>query len=113
MSQAYPRVAAPPARDAPDTPPARVVLVHDYLLVMRGAERSFAAIAELYPQAPIYTLLYDRQSTGRRFAGRTVITSPLARLGVRQGNFRRLLPLYPWAVGQLPSRPTLSRSRLR
>jgi glycosyltransferase involved in cell wall biosynthesis len=105
MSQAYPRAAAPPARDSPATPTARVVLVHDYLLVMRGAERSFAAIAELYPQAPIYTLLYDRQSTGRRFAGRTVITSPLARLGVRQGNFRRLLPLYPWAVGQLELPP--------
>jgi glycosyltransferase involved in cell wall biosynthesis len=105
MSQAYTRAAAPSARDSPGTRPARVVLVHDYLLVMRGAERSFAAIAELYPQAPIFTLLYDRRSTGGRFAGRTVVTSPLARLGVRQGNFRRLLPLYPWAVGQLELPP--------
>ena len=36
-----------------------VGLVHDYLLVMRGAERTFAAIAECWPDAPIYTLLYD------------------------------------------------------
>ncbi len=51
---------------------------------MRGAERTFAAIAELYPQAPIFTLLYDEQGTGGRFADRTIVTSPLQRLGVRQ-----------------------------
>jgi glycosyltransferase involved in cell wall biosynthesis len=79
----------------------RVSLVHDYLLVMRGAERSFAAIADLFPQAPVFTLLYDEEGTNRRFAGHRVITSPLQRLGARQSNFRRLLPLYPSAVGRL------------
>ncbi len=79
----------------------RVALVHDYLLVMRGAERTFAAIAELYAQAPIFTLLYDEQGTDGRFAGRSVSTSPLQRLGAGQSSFRRLLPLYPWAVGRL------------
>jgi glycosyltransferase involved in cell wall biosynthesis len=78
-----------------------VCLAHDYLLVMRGAERTFAAIAELYPQAPIYTLLYDEQGTGARLAGRTIVTSPLQRLGVRQSSFRRLLPLYPYAIERL------------
>ncbi len=83
-------------------PPAdRVALVHDYLLVMRGAERTFAAIAELYAEAPIFTLLYDEQGTDERFAGRSLSTSPLQRLGAGQSSFRRLLPLYPWAVGRL------------
>ncbi len=76
-------------------------LAHDYLLVMRGAERTFAAIAETYPQGPIFTLLYDEEGTGRRFAGRSLHTSPLDRLGIGQRHFRRLLPLYPWAVGRL------------
>ncbi len=91
----------------------RVSLVHDYLLVMRGAERTFAAIADLYSQAPIFTLLYDEQGTNKRFAGHSVITSPLQRLGARQSNFRRLLPLYPSAVGRLrlpPSELVLSSS---
>ncbi len=79
----------------------RVTLAHDYLLTMRGAERVFAAIAALYPSAPIFTLLYDEQGTGRRFAGRSITTSPLQRLGARQSSFRRLLPLYPWAAGRL------------
>jgi glycosyltransferase involved in cell wall biosynthesis len=78
-----------------------VTVAHDYLLVMRGAERTFAAIAELYPKAPIFTLLYDERGTGGRFAGRSITTSPLQRLRVGQASFRRLLVLYPWAVGRL------------
>jgi glycosyltransferase involved in cell wall biosynthesis len=79
----------------------RVALAHDYLLVMRGAERSFAAIADLYADAPIHTLLYDQQGTDGRFAAHSVHTSPLQRLGIGQSSFRRLLPLYPWATGRL------------
>jgi glycosyltransferase involved in cell wall biosynthesis len=92
------------AGDAPSTP-ERVAIAHDYLLVMRGAERTFAAIAELYDRAPIYTLLYDEQGTSGRFAGRSITTSPLQRLGVGQNGFRRLLPLYPFAVRRLAPGP--------
>jgi glycosyltransferase involved in cell wall biosynthesis len=79
-----------------------VGLVHDYLLVMRGAERSFAAIAECWPQAPIYTLLYDELGTGGAFRGRAIHTSYLQRLRTRQSGFRRLLPMFPRAVEHLP-----------
>lgn len=68
---------------------------------MRGAERTFAAIAELYPRAPIFTLLYDEHATNERFSARSITTSPLQRLGVDQVTFRRLLPLFPWAVERL------------
>jgi glycosyltransferase involved in cell wall biosynthesis len=94
-------------------PSERVTLVHDYLLVMRGAERTFAAMAELYPQAPVFTLLYDEQGTDGRFAGHAITTSPLQRLGVRQSGFRKLLALYPWAIERLrlpPSEIVLSSS---
>ncbi len=98
-------MSAQPHPDPATAPGPSVALAHDYLLVMRGAERTFAAIAELYPQAPIYTLLYDVQGTGGRFAGRSLSTSPLQRLGARQANFRRLLPLYPFAVRRLRPQP--------
>jgi glycosyltransferase involved in cell wall biosynthesis len=75
-----------------------VALVHDYLLVMRGAERTFAAMADLYLDAPIFTLLYDEEGTQGRFAAHSVTISRLQHLGFSQGNFRRLLPLYPMAV---------------
>jgi glycosyltransferase involved in cell wall biosynthesis len=75
-----------------------VALVHDYLLVMRGAERTFAAIADCWPDAPIYTLLYEEEGTEGRFAGREIHTSHLQRLGVGQRGFRALLPLFPYAA---------------
>src|SRR6266540_2732915 len=81
-----------------------VALVHDYLLVMRGAERTFAAIADCFPGAPIYTLLYDRDGTNDRFADRSVRTSYLQRSAARQAGFRRLLPLFPGAAAKLPVR---------
>ena len=80
------------------------MLVHDYLLVLRGAERTFAAMTDAWPDAPIVTLLYDEEGTEGRFAGRTVITSPLGRLGLRQHNFRTFLPVYPGAVSRLDLR---------
>jgi glycosyltransferase involved in cell wall biosynthesis len=80
----------------------RLVLVHDYLLVLRGAERTFAAMTDIWPEAPIATLLYDESATRGRFAGHAVTVSPLQRLGVRQAGFRRLLPLYPIAIRHLP-----------
>ncbi|MEV4423129.1 glycosyltransferase [Patulibacter sp. NPDC049589] len=84
-------------------PPAglSVGLVHDYLLVMRGAERTFEAIGEAWPDAPIYTTVYSSEDTLGRFEDRDVRTSPLQRFGVRQDGFRRLAPAYPWAVGKL------------
>jgi glycosyltransferase involved in cell wall biosynthesis len=87
---------------APDPRPARVVLVHDYLLVLRGAERTFAAMTDVWPDAPIATLLHDEAGTQDRFAGREVRTSGLQRLGVSQRGFRALLPLFPFAAERLP-----------
>jgi glycosyltransferase involved in cell wall biosynthesis len=84
------------------SPECSVGLVHDYLLVMRGAERSFAAIAASWPEAPIYTLLYDERETNFAFHDRIIRTSYLQRLGVRQAGFRRLLPLFPAAAERLP-----------
>ena len=42
----------------------KVALVHDYLNQRGGAERVFARIAQAWPDAPIYTALYDEQRVG-------------------------------------------------
>lgn len=79
----------------------QVALAHDYLLVLRGAERTFAAMCDMWPSAPVYTLLYDAAGTRDRFAGHPVRTSLLQATGANQANFRRLLPLFPAAVSRL------------
>lgn len=83
------------------TEPGSVALAHDYLLVMRGAERTFAEIAKCWSGSPIYTLLDDADAVAEGFAGRQVHTSRLQRLGQRQRSFRYLLPFFPGAVEKL------------
>jgi len=68
---------------------------------MRGAERTFAAIADCWPSGKVYTLLYDEAGTRERFASRNVTVSYLQKLPLRQHNFRHALPLYPGAIERL------------
>lgn len=77
------------------------VLVHDYLLVNRGAERAFSAICDLFPGSPISTLLYDGDVFGRRLAGHPIRTSRLQRLGLGQSRFKMLFPALPVAAERL------------
>ena len=77
---------------------ARVALVHDFLLDLRGAERVFAAICDIWPGADVFTAVYDERGTDGRFATRDVNTSFLQRLRPTASTFRPLLPLYPYAI---------------
>lgn len=78
--------------------PPRVALVHDFLLDVRGAERVFCALCNIWPQADLFTAVYDEEGTEGRFAGRTLHTSFLQRLRPSARTFRALLPLYPAAI---------------
>lgn len=53
----------------------KIAFVHEYLNQFGGAERMLAALSEQYPEAPIYTLLYDEKATRGLFRGRTIRTS--------------------------------------
>jgi glycosyltransferase involved in cell wall biosynthesis len=76
----------------------RVALIHDFLLDLRGAERVFLALCDIYPDAPIYTPVYDEEGTEGRFAHREIRTSFLQKLHPTERTFRGLLPFYPSAV---------------
>ncbi|MGZ4182968.1 MAG: glycosyltransferase [Solirubrobacteraceae bacterium] len=79
-------------------PNSRVALVHDFLLDVRGAERVFIELCEMWPDADIFTAVYDEQGTEGRFADRTVHSSFVQRLKPSARTFRVLLPLYPAAI---------------
>ena len=76
----------------------RVALVHDFLLDVRGAERVFAAMCDAWPDADVFTAVYDEEGTEGRFADRHPQTSFLQRLRPTARTFRPLLPLYPHAI---------------
>jgi hypothetical protein len=75
----------------------KIALVHDYLVERGGAEKALAALHGAFPDAPIYTSLYDRNATLLAFQDADVRTSFLQRLGADARRYRALLPLYPLA----------------
>lgn len=82
----------------------RVALVHDFLLDIRGAERVFAAICDAWPDADVFTAIYDAKGTEGRFAARNPQTSFLQKMRPTSRTFRPLLPFYPHAVESLDLR---------
>ncbi|MCR4323180.1 MAG: glycosyltransferase [Candidatus Azambacteria bacterium] len=79
----------------------RVVLVHDFLTQFGGAERVLQALTGLFPDAPIYTLLYDEKIVQKHFSGKVVRGSFLQSLpAYMRMRHRLLLPLYPYAIGR-------------
>ena len=77
---------------------ARIALVHDFLVSVRGADRVFLEMCDLWPEADVFTPVYDERGTEGRFADRAIHTSFLQRTRPTARTFRALLPLYPAAI---------------
>lgn len=83
----------------------KVALVHDYLTHPGGAERVLWALHELWPDAPIYTLLYDQSRMRGMFDSCDVRTSFLQRIPYAR-RMHRLFPLLmPMAIENFDLRP--------
>lgn len=81
----------------------KVAIVHDYLTKLGGAEKVLQVIHKIYPDAPIYTLLYDRAGTKNQFSkGYNIRPSKLQNLpGFIRKRSRLLLFKFPRAIEQL------------
>src|SRR5919108_5899007 len=75
----------------------RVAIVHDYLNQYGGAERVLEALHELYPEAPIYTSVYDRAAMPPAYRAWDIRPSWMQRLPGWRRHFRKYLLLYPSA----------------
>lgn len=74
----------------------RVALVHDFLVQRGGAERVLVELSQMYPDAPIYTLLYDEQKMGKMFEGKDVRPSYLQKFpNFLKKHYQWLLPFFP------------------
>jgi glycosyltransferase involved in cell wall biosynthesis len=82
----------------------RVALIHDYLNQMGGAERVLLALHSLYPQAPIYTAIYDHERVDPRFRSMDIRTSFMQRLPFVKHHHQPFLPLYPFAFESMDLR---------
>ena len=76
----------------------KIALVHDFLVNFGGAERVLEVLAEMFPEAPIYTLIYDKEKTRGRFKNKVVYTSFLQKFPKwMKRNPKWLLPFLPTA----------------
>jgi len=71
----------------------KVALIHDYLTQRGGAERVFELICSFFPQADIYSSVYDPDNTVD-FQGRSVKTTFLQNLPGTKKHFRLFAPIY-------------------
>jgi glycosyltransferase involved in cell wall biosynthesis len=76
----------------------RVALVHDWLIGIRGGEKVLECLAELYPQADIYTAVLDQKVLTPSLREHRIIPSFLQRLPAARRFHRHLLPLMPLAM---------------
>jgi glycosyltransferase involved in cell wall biosynthesis len=78
----------------------RLAIVHDYLNQFGGAERVIAALHELYPDAPIYTSIYDERRLPAVFQRMDIRTSFMQKLPLVKTFFKYYFMLYPIAFEQ-------------
>lgn len=75
----------------------KVALVHDWLVTAGGAEKVLWQLHLLFPNAPIYTLVYDPACGGGMFGGCDVRTTHLQKLPFSTRLYKNLLSLMPKA----------------
>lgn len=77
----------------------RIAFVLDALPAIGGGEKTLFAALEAFPQADVFTLVYNRPAfAGTPIANKHVFTSYLDRLPLAQTHHRMLLPLMPSAI---------------
>ncbi len=75
----------------------KIAIVHDYLNQYGGAERVLEILHEMFPDAPIYTLLYDKEALPQ-YSSWDIRPSILNKFPGMKQNYKYFLPLLPLAA---------------
>jgi len=76
----------------------KIALVHDWLTGMRGGEKVLELLCELFPDAPLYTLLHNQGAMSACIEQMDIRTSFFQRLPFISSQYRKYLPLMPKAI---------------
>ena len=76
----------------------KVAIVHYWLLNMRGGEKVIEALLEMFPQADIFTHVYNPKAVSGKINSRRVITSRINRLPFAKKLYQLYMPLMPNAL---------------
>ncbi|HRH97352.1 MAG TPA: glycosyltransferase [Prosthecobacter sp.] len=75
----------------------RIILAHDYLIQMGGAERLFASMHRAWPDAPIYVSATDHAHLLPDFNNAEIHNSWMQRFPGINKHHKKLFPIYPFA----------------
>jgi glycosyltransferase involved in cell wall biosynthesis len=78
----------------------RVALIHHWLVRMRGGEKVLESFCRIFPQADIYTLVFDRKMISDSITSHSITTSLIQKLPFSTRYYSRYLPLFPLAIEQ-------------
>lgn len=76
----------------------RVALIHDHLTQEGGAEKVLEIFQDMWPQAPIFTLFFDKKKLGQNFDSQRVKTSFLQNWPGSIKHYQWFLPFMPAAT---------------
>jgi len=76
----------------------KVALIHDHLAQDGGAEKVLKVLADFFPTAPIYTLLYEKENINKYFKNRKIETSIIQKLPGGIKHYQWYLMFMPIAV---------------
>ena len=79
----------------------KVALVHFWLINMRGGERVLEALCRMYPQADVFTHVYDPAEISETIKAHKITTTFIQRLPRAKSWYKAYLPLMPLALEQL------------
>lgn len=82
----------------------RVAIVHYWLVTMRGGERVVEQLLNLFPDADIFTHVYDPGAVSETIRQRVVRTTFINGLPGARRHYQKYLPLMPMALEQLDLR---------
>ena len=78
----------------------RVAFVHYWFVTFRGGERVLEILADMFPQADIFTMVLDPKALPPSLRSRNFTTSFLQRVPGARRHYRKFLPLFPLALEQ-------------
>ena len=76
----------------------KVALIHDHLAQDGGAEKVLKVFSDMFPEAPIYTLLYEEKNVAKYFKDRHIETSIIQKLPGGVKHYQWYLAFMPMAV---------------
>ena len=76
----------------------KVALIHDHLAQDGGAEKVLKVFSDMFPAAPIYTLLYEKKQVDKYFKNRHIETSIIQKLPGGIKHYQWYLMFMPLAV---------------